>query len=95
MNNQAVSACPVRFEIFYRRSVEVRHSPLKHSSSSDSYIQCSVIRVHDLRGVLEPGIDFDTDMRQSTLFYAVTPLPNAESNAYVKFSCTRELPTVL
>lgn len=50
MNNQAVSACPVRFKIFYRRSVEVRHSPLKHLSPSDSYIQCSVIRVHDLRG---------------------------------------------
>jgi len=41
-----------------------------------------------LGGVLEPGIDFDTAMRQSTLFYAVTPLPNAESNAYVRFSCT-------
>ena len=41
-----------------------------------------------LGGVLEPGTDFDTAMRQSTLFYAVTPLPNAESNAYVKFSCT-------
>ncbi len=49
MHNQAVAACPVRFKIFYRRCVEVRHSPLKHSSPSDSYIQCSVIRVHNLQ----------------------------------------------
>ena len=32
MGNQAILACPVRFKIFYRRSVKARHSPLKRSS---------------------------------------------------------------
>ena len=41
-----------------------------------------------LGGALEPSLDFDTAMRNSTLFYAVTRLSNAESNQTVKFSCT-------
>ena len=41
-----------------------------------------------LAGELEPSLDFDTAMRNSTLFYAVTRLSNTESNQTVKFSCT-------
>ena len=41
-----------------------------------------------LGGALEPSLDFDTAMRNSTLFYAVTRLSNAESKQTVKFSCT-------
>ena len=47
MCNQAILACPVRFKIFYRRSVKAQRSLLKHSSPSYSHIQCSVIPVND------------------------------------------------
>ncbi|OUS44852.1 hypothetical protein BE221DRAFT_171714 [Ostreococcus tauri] len=47
MNYQAVLACPIRFKLFYRRSVKVRSSPLTHSSPCYSPVQCCVIRVYD------------------------------------------------
>ena len=42
MNHQALLTCLVRFKIFYRRSVKVRHRPLKHSCPCYSHIQSNV-----------------------------------------------------